>query len=72
MPLYDFSLDTLRTYQSDVATPADFDSFWAATLSEARAYPLAATFAPTAPDLKLVEAFDVTYAGFGGHPIRAG
>ena len=36
MPLYDYSLDTLRTYQSDVPTPADFDSFWAGTLAEAR------------------------------------
>ena len=71
MPLYDFSLDTLRIYQSDVPTPADFDSFWANTLSGTRAHPLAATFTPTAPDLKLVDAFDVTYAGFGGHPIKA-
>ena len=70
MPLYDFSLDTLRAYHSAVATPADFDSFWAGTLAETRQQPLAATFTPTAPDLSLVQAFDVTYAGFGGHPIR--
>ena len=71
MPLYDFSLDTLRTYRSDVSTPADFDSFWADTLAETRAHPLAATFTPAAPDLTLVQVFDVTFAGFGGHPIRA-
>ena len=70
MPLYDFSLDTLRAYHSDVATPADFDSFWAGTLAETRQHPLAATFTPTAPDLTLVQAFDVSFAGFGGHPIR--
>jgi len=70
MPLYDFSLETLRSYQSDVIAPDDFDSFWQSTLAESRAHPLATTLAPTAPDLKLVTAFDLTFAGFGGHPVR--
>jgi len=70
MPLYDFSLDTLRRYQSDVTAPADFDSFWQSTLAETRKHPLAATLIPTAPDLKLVTAFDLTFAGFGGHSVR--
>ena len=70
MPLYDLSLATLRSYHSDVATPADFDQFWQDTLAEAGQHPLAAQFTPTAPDLTLVQAFDVTFAGFGGHKVK--
>jgi cephalosporin-C deacetylase len=70
MPLYDFSLDALRAYTGQTQAPADFDAFWAETLAQARAHPLAATFTPTAPDLTLVQAFDVTFAGWGGHPVR--
>lgn len=70
MPLYDFNLAELRSYRSEVTAPADFDAFWQATLAAARQNPLGAVFAPAAADLTLVEAFDVTFAGFGGHPVR--
>ena len=71
MPLYDFSLKDLRAYHSDVVTPPDFDAFWQRTLAETRSVPLAASFAPHESGLKLVEVFDVTFAGFGGHPVKA-
>ncbi len=71
MPLYDFSLKDLRAYRSDVAPPPDFDAFWQRTLQETRAHPLAATFTPFECGLRLVEVFDVTFAGFGGHPVKA-
>ncbi len=71
MPLYDFSLKDLRAYRSEVAPPPDFDAFWQRTLQETRAHPLAATFAPFECGLTLVEVFDVTFAGFGGHPVKA-
>jgi cephalosporin-C deacetylase len=71
MPLFDFDLTELRQYRSTVVTPSDFDAFWGKTLSETRALPLAATFIPADAGLSLVEVFDVTYAGYGGHPVKA-
>jgi cephalosporin-C deacetylase len=67
---YDLNPDLLKTYRSSVAAPADFDAFWAATLSETRAHPLAGRFTPYESGLKLVDIFDVKFAGFGGHPVR--
>lgn len=71
MPLYDLPVDQLRTYRPDVAEPADFDDFWSRTLGEARAHPLALDARPVATGLRAVETLDVTFAGFGGHPIKA-
>jgi cephalosporin-C deacetylase len=70
VPLYDFSLSELRAYNSDVIAPDNFDAFWEKTLSESRAVPISAKFEPADAGLKLVEVFDVTFAGFGGHPIK--
>lgn len=70
MPLYDLSLDQLRDYRSKGAVPAGFDAFWERTLAEARALAAPATFEPVDVGLKLVEVFDVTFSGFGGHPIK--
>ena len=71
MPLFDFSLEHLHAYRSDVVPPGDFDAFWDRTLAETRSFPLAADFVPHDAGLKLVEVFDVTFAGFGGHSIKA-
>ncbi|MCX5478604.1 acetylxylan esterase [Kaistia geumhonensis] len=71
MPLYDLSIAELRAYRGEVVRPDDFDAFWSATLAEARAVPLAARFEPFDAGLKIVEVFDVTFAGFGGHPVKA-
>ncbi len=68
--LFDLPLDQLQTYRPARTEPADFDTFWAETLASTRKFPLAAQFAPFAAGLKLVEAFDVTYAGYGGQPIK--
>ena len=70
MPTYDLDPEALKTYRSAVVPPADFDAFWSATLAEARDFPLAAEFLPYDAGLKLVDVFDVTFAGFGGHPVR--
>lgn len=70
MPFFDFNAADLPAYRSSVVPPADFDSFWASTLSEARALPLDAKFEPIDVGLPLVEVFDVTFAGWGGHPIK--
>ncbi len=71
MPLFDLSLEQLRTYRSSVVPPADFAAFWDRTLAETRAHPRAASFVPHNAGLELVDVFDVTFAGFGGHPIKA-
>jgi cephalosporin-C deacetylase len=60
----------LRAYSPDLTAPADLDSFWSRTLAEARTHELAATFAPVDSGLTVVDTFDVTFAGFGGAPIR--
>ncbi|MET7365758.1 acetylxylan esterase [Streptomyces sp. NPDC005566] len=71
MALFDLPLDELRTYSSGSAEPADFDAFWSATLEEARTHDLDATFElRTDTGLTTVDVYDVTFAGFGGHPVR--
>ncbi len=71
MPFFDLAADQLPAYRSSVAVPDDFDAFWAETLGEARSHPLNAVFTPADAGLPLVEVFDVTFAGYGGHPIKA-
>ncbi|HEY6013674.1 MAG TPA: acetylxylan esterase, partial [Candidatus Limnocylindrales bacterium] len=71
MPQSDFPLDELRRYSPTIAVPADLDRFWADTLADARRHPLAATFEPIDNGLRVISSFDVTFAGFGGSPIRA-
>lgn len=66
----DMPLDQLRTYRPDLPVPADLDSFWANTLAEARTHDLAASFDPVESGLAVIETFDVSYAGFGGSPVR--
>ena len=71
MALFDLPLEQLRAYQPPRVEPDDFDAFWSDTLAETRQHPLAATFTPVDVGLAAVETFDVTFAGFGGHPIKA-
>ncbi|MGW0769935.1 acetylxylan esterase [Streptomyces sp. NPDC002676] len=70
MALFDLPLDELREYRSASTEPADFDSFWGKTLQEAREHELAARFEPVEAGLATVRVYDVTFAGFGGHPVR--
>lgn len=70
MPFFDMSLEELRAYKPDREEPKDFDAFWRATLEEARKYPLNARFERSDYGFKTVEAYDVTYAGYGGQPIK--
>jgi cephalosporin-C deacetylase len=68
--LFDLSLEQLQTYRPDRTEPADFDAFWSRTLTAARQHPLQPTFTPVETGLKLIEAFDVTYNGYRGQPIK--
>ena len=68
--LYDMPLEELRKYRPDREEPADFDAFWAGTLADARSHPLDATFEPYDSGLSAFDVSDVTFAGFGGQPIK--
>ncbi len=70
MAFFDLSLDELQTYRPDVPEPADFDSFWAHTLDEARRFPLEARFEPVDFGLITVDTYDVTFNGYGGQPVK--
>jgi len=70
MAFFDLTLSELKKYLPTREEPADFDSFWKATLDEARAFPLDAKFEKVDYGLTAQETFDVTYNGFGGQPIK--
>ncbi|MEU6491159.1 acetylxylan esterase [Streptomyces sp. NPDC046984] len=70
MALFDLPIDELRTYRSASVEPSDFDAFWAKTLQEAREHDLDARFEPVDTGLRTVQVHDVTFAGFGGHPVK--
>src|SRR4051812_47099469 len=70
MALFDLPLDQLRDYRSSSVEPADFDQFWSKTLAEARTFDLDARFERVDTGLTAVEVHDVTFAGFGGHPVK--
>ncbi|AWE48766.1 MULTISPECIES: acetylxylan esterase [Streptomyces] len=70
MALFDLPLDELRTYRSRSVEPEDFDAFWSTTLEEARAYDLDVRYEPVDAGLSTVRVYDVTFAGFGGHPVK--
>jgi cephalosporin-C deacetylase len=69
--LFDLPLDQLEHYRSTVASPDDFDEFWTSTVSDARRHDVLLDVVPVATGLSLVETWDVTFAGFDGHPVRA-
>jgi cephalosporin-C deacetylase len=71
MALFDLPLAELTTYLPALDEPADLDAFWDATLAEARTFDLNVSVVPTDEGLTLVETADLTFAGFGGHPIHA-
>ena len=68
--LFDMPLSELRVYKPEREEPADFDAFWAETLADARSHPLSDSFEPVETGLATLRAFDVTFAGFGGQPIK--
>jgi len=70
MAIFDLPLDQLKTYLPTREEPADFDAFWQSTLEEARAFPLNAKFERVDYGLVAQETFDVTFAGFGGQPVK--
>jgi cephalosporin-C deacetylase len=70
VPFPDLVHPALDAYRSAVEMPSDFAAFWAGTISEARAIGGKVSIVPAKTSLKLIEAFDVTFPGFGGHPVK--
>lgn len=71
MPFPDLWPDQVAAYRSGAVCPKDFDAFWAATLAEVRQFPLDATFKPVAAGLPVFDIWDVSFAGWGGTPVKA-
>lgn len=70
MTQYDMPLAELRAYRPRVAEPEDFDVFWRQTLDATRGRAPRISFEPVDTGLTGVRTWDVTFAGYGGHPIR--
>jgi cephalosporin-C deacetylase len=71
MALFDLPLEQLERYIPDVPEPLDFDAFWHSTVESAAAKPILIEAKPYQNGLSLVDTWDVTFAGYGGDPVRA-
>ncbi len=70
MSFFDMSLERLQEYKPERNEPADFDTFWQTTLDDVRQHPLNAQFEPVDYGLTTVDTYDVTFAGYGGQPVK--
>jgi cephalosporin-C deacetylase len=68
---YDEPPGGLAAYQPARAEPQDFDVFWKSTLDSCRPGEATAELVGFDAGLRLIDTFDVTFAGFGGEPVRA-
>ena len=69
--LTDLDETGLWEYRSTYKEPAGFDEFWHRTLDEAAELPLDVRIERVETDLRIIEVYDVTFAGYAGHPVRA-
>lgn len=70
MAFFDMPLAELKQYKPAREEPADFDDFWQRGLAQVRTPDLGARFEPVNYGLQTVETFDVTFAGYGGQPVK--
>ena len=70
MPRFDFEPAVLRAYRPVVGEPADFDDFWARTLTESRSLSRPPELTAVDASLALVEVADLEFSGFGGDRVR--
>jgi cephalosporin-C deacetylase len=71
MAFLGMDLTELNDYRPERVEPDDFDAFWAATLAEARSFPMDLKTVPVDTGLATVDVEDVTFPGFSGQPIKA-
>lgn len=71
MAFFDLPLAELNHFQSAEPEPGDFDAFWNDTLAHAGRFPLQAKFdCIENPIYKIVNVYDVSFAGFGGQVVK--
>ena len=70
MAFFDLPLNELQKYLPPRQEPDDFDAFWQKTLAETAEFPLNARFEPVDEGLQTIDTYDVTFAGYGGQPIK--
>lgn len=70
MALFDLPQWELERYQPELDVPDDLDLFWSETLDQARSRTWDPVFNRVETGLRLIETYDVTFAGFGGQPIK--
>jgi cephalosporin-C deacetylase len=68
---FDLPLEELRTYRPVLTEPTDLRAFWKATLDEAAAHALDATFTPHESPLRTVDVLDVRFSGYAGQRVAA-
>ncbi|MDQ1287141.1 MAG: cephalosporin-C deacetylase [Actinomycetota bacterium] len=71
MAFFDLTGEALRSHRSTSVEPPGFDEFWGRTLERSAAHDLAPAFEPVDTGLRLVETYDVTFAGWDGQPVKA-
>lgn len=69
MPRIDWPIEELREYRPTVNEPADFDGFWAKTLSDARSIAKPPKIVQIASRITSFEIFDVRFSGYAGDQI---
>lgn len=69
MALFDMSLSDLQQFLPERDEREDFDAFWSDTLAE-QDQDLALESVPHSGAGTMIEISDLTYGGFGGHPIK--
>jgi len=70
VPRFDLALPDLRDYRPEVRVPADFDDFWSSTIAGAREAGGSPIVTPVETPLRGIDAFDVTFPGFAGDPVK--
>jgi cephalosporin-C deacetylase len=71
MPTFDFPLAQLRTYTGRNPCPADFDSFWDASITEMKAVDAKVELIPYKSSSRAAECFDLYFTGVGGSRVHA-
>src|SRR5690606_20199968 len=71
MAQFDLPLPELEQYAPQLDEPADFDEFWAGTVAEARGHGEDVRVERVDTGLSEITVDDVTFPGFGGHPVKA-
>ncbi|WP_147917934.1 acetylxylan esterase [Ruania zhangjianzhongii] len=71
MPQFDLPLEQLRSYRTARAAPPGHTEYWQRTLAQSRAAGGSVRYQAVDAGLAVLDAYDVTFSGFGGHDVHA-